>query len=266
MSIKQMIRVFEDKDLTPTRKLIMLSIADNANDSGIAFPSINTIKNRTNLSNGAVNDNLKWLIENKYLFRKHRSRKKGGRSSNKYLIYPMENIEFLDEDDYIIFEDLFTQIPADGLPTQIPADGQGVDTQIPADGQESEPSLISFNRHLPPKPPKKTNFENFIEKLLKYFESEKILTFRSKINKSSSKSIFRNSTDIEDCAIRFTEYVKRNKNMASRLDKFLLAYYENNISEIEHAQGGGSQAEPGSLEWERLQSLNRQEVVDAELL
>ena len=100
-----MTRVFDDETLTPTRKLIMLVIADSANDSGVAFPSINTIKKRTNLSNGAVNNNLKWLIKNGYLFSKNRSRKTGGRSSNKNLIYPAKNRQKLDEEDYEIFKE-----------------------------------------------------------------------------------------------------------------------------------------------------------------
>jgi len=140
-------KVFEDSTLRPTRKLVMLSIADNANDTGVAFPSINTIKNKTGLSTGAVNDNIKWLCGNGYLFKKNRSRKKGGRSSNKYLIYPLENKSILDEEDYLIFEDLYTQIPSDVVPPQIPSDVIGVDTQIPSDEQESEPSL-NYNHHL----------------------------------------------------------------------------------------------------------------------
>jgi hypothetical protein len=147
MSIKQMTRVFNDDTLKPTKKLIMLAISDSANDSGVAFPSWNTIAQKTGLSRQSLQDNLKQLVDDGYLFKKNRSRKKGGRSSNKYLIYPQENKGFLDEEDYLFFEDLYTQSQGDGLPPQSQGDGLGVDTQSQGDGLESEPSLISSNHH-----------------------------------------------------------------------------------------------------------------------
>ena len=137
-------KVFEDTTLSPTRKLIMLSMADNANDTGVCFPSLTSTQDKTGFSRQTVNDNIKWLVENGYLFKKNRSRKKGGRSSNKYLLYPTDNRDLLDEDDYLIFEDLYTQSQTDGLGIQSQTDGLGLDTQSQTDGLESEPSLKSL--------------------------------------------------------------------------------------------------------------------------
>lgn len=141
MSIKQMSIVFNDTTLKPTKKLIMLAIADNANDTGVAFPSWNTISQKTGLARQTLQDNLKQLANDGYIFKKNRSRKKGGRSSNKYIIYPYKNKHLLDEEDYLLFEDLYTQSQGDGLPTQSQGDGLGQGIQSQGDGLESEPSL-----------------------------------------------------------------------------------------------------------------------------
>lgn len=104
MSIKQMTAVF-NANIKPTKKLIMLSLADNANDSGICFPTIDNIVKKTSLSRQSVNDNLKALVEDGLLLKKHRNRKNGSRTSNKYLLFPKENFSKLDEEDYIAFKD-----------------------------------------------------------------------------------------------------------------------------------------------------------------
>lgn len=118
MSIKQMKYAFDCKDLNPTQKLIMLALADNANDNGVCFPSWNTIQQKTSLSRGALSSNLKKLSENGLLIQKHRNRKNGSRTSSKYLIFPKLNIEFLDEEEYLIFENKLTQSSADVLSEQ----------------------------------------------------------------------------------------------------------------------------------------------------
>ena len=138
-----MTKVFDDMSLKPTRKLIMLAIADNANDTGVAFPSWNTLVKKTGLSRQGLQDNLKALETDGYLFKKNRSRKKGGRSSNKYVIYPHQNKDILDEEDYLLFEDLYIQSQSDVLSSQSQSDVLGADSQSQSDVLESEPSLIS---------------------------------------------------------------------------------------------------------------------------
>ena len=102
-----MTKVFSDSTLKPTRKLIMLALADTSNDNGISFPNYQNIMEKTSLSRQSVNDNIKQLIKDGFLFKKNRNRRNGSRTSNKYLIYPNDNREFLDEEDYLFFEDLF---------------------------------------------------------------------------------------------------------------------------------------------------------------
>lgn len=109
MSIKQIQKVFTDTRLKGNEKLLMLAIADNANDSGVAFPSWNSLMTKTSMSKGSVS---KWLreLENKGLiFRVSRNRKNGSRTSNKYLIYPYDNKMLLDEEELDIFIEHFNQ-------------------------------------------------------------------------------------------------------------------------------------------------------------
>ncbi|MGB3750293.1 MAG: helix-turn-helix domain-containing protein [Arcobacteraceae bacterium] len=109
MSIKQMQAVFEDEDIKGNEKLLMLALADSSNDSGICFPNWNTLMKKTSMSKGSISKWLNILEEKKMLFRKSRNRKNGSRTSNKFLVYPHVNRDVLDEEDYLLFEDLYIQ-------------------------------------------------------------------------------------------------------------------------------------------------------------
>ena len=233
MSISQMTKVFKDKTLTPTRKLIMLSIADNANDTGVAFPSWNTIVDRTNLSRQAVQENLKWLSNNGYLFKKNRSRKKGGRSSNKYLIYPHENREFLDEEDYLLFEDLYTQSQSDVPCTQSQSGLLGSGTQSQSGLLESEPSLKELNRHLPLYPQK-------VQEWLDYKKARKEKLVQATIDR----------------------IVKQHNEdpylFAEKVDHSISNGYQGLFAPKNKSFINSREPQVGSLEWERQQMLKRE--------
>lgn len=49
--------------MSPTQKAVLISLADNASDEGVCWPSINTIGVRTCLSERAVRSSLRWLEE-----------------------------------------------------------------------------------------------------------------------------------------------------------------------------------------------------------
>ena len=157
MSIKQMTAVFNDNSIKGNEKLLMLALADNCNDSGVCFPSWNSIMKKTSMSRNSL---AKWLakLESKnILFRKQRSRKNGSKTSNKFLIYPHENREFLDEEDYVIFEDLYPTVPkgelgkceyhsTKSMTTTVPKGELGIVPTVPK-GELLEPSLI-INHHI----------------------------------------------------------------------------------------------------------------------
>lgn len=49
--------------MSPAQKAVLISLADNANDEGVCWPSIATIGDRTCLSERAVRNALRWLEE-----------------------------------------------------------------------------------------------------------------------------------------------------------------------------------------------------------
>ena len=83
------------------------------------------------------------------------------------------------------------------------------------------------------------NFENFVIFLKKEFATNRINTYSSKINKTeNTKKAFKSlleldaEIDLNLLSKNYVNYVKENKNMSSRLDKFLWAYAENNLDSL----------------------------------
>lgn len=181
MSIKFISKVFDDDSLKSSQKLVMLAIADNASDndgeSGTCFPSIKTLMRKCGLSNRAIINNIDKLTEIGCLKRAYRSRSKGGRSSNKYLMYPSITYENLNEENKFIFSESeecsyreerakmknvhiekSTQSEECSLNSKVKNIHKGceecsqcIDTQSEEYSQESEPSLSSNhkdNHHL----------------------------------------------------------------------------------------------------------------------
>lgn len=53
--------------MSPAQKAVLISLADNANDDGVCWPSVATIGSRTCLSERAVRNALRWLEESSLL-------------------------------------------------------------------------------------------------------------------------------------------------------------------------------------------------------
>jgi len=146
--------VFNCQDIKGNEKLLMLALADNCNDSGVAFPSWNELIRKTSMSRGSISKWIKTLEDKKLLFKKNRNRKNGSRTSSKYLIFPYENKEILDEDDYLIFEDLYTQSSEVELPPKVQKLNYPSSVVEPQNATQSseviplEPSLITSNHHI----------------------------------------------------------------------------------------------------------------------
>jgi len=141
--------VFDDTSIKGNEKLLMLSIADNCNDTGVAFPSWGEIMRKTSMSRGSISKWIKVLEKKRLLFRKERKRKNGSNTSNKYLIYPYKNKEVLDEEDYLLFEELFTssEVELPSSEVELPSS----EVELPNGGQSSEVELLepslTFNHH-----------------------------------------------------------------------------------------------------------------------
>lgn len=70
MSVRIMSLVFENQELSSTEKLIMLALADHANDEGKSvYPSQGRIARKTGLARPTVNKHIQTLIGNNYLWR-----------------------------------------------------------------------------------------------------------------------------------------------------------------------------------------------------
>ena len=67
MSVRIMSDVFESDSLGPTERLIMLALADHADDEGKCYPSIARLCRRTGLKERAVQNNIRSLAEQGYL-------------------------------------------------------------------------------------------------------------------------------------------------------------------------------------------------------
>jgi hypothetical protein len=67
VSIRLMSAVFESQTLGPTERLIMLALADHADDEGRCYPSIERLRQRTGLSERAVQTNIRNLVAQGYV-------------------------------------------------------------------------------------------------------------------------------------------------------------------------------------------------------
>ena len=146
MSIGFMDKVFKDISLDSTKKLIMLSLADNANDEGYCYPSQSTIVKKTSLSKPTVIKHLNELEFNEKILSKKRSSSNGGRNSTIYLLYPLENIQNLDEDLLKKFDIKSSQSKEALLPPQSKASLPEKVSQSKEALPKPSPSL--FNHHL----------------------------------------------------------------------------------------------------------------------
>jgi DNA-binding MarR family transcriptional regulator len=77
MSVTISSACWQIEGITPTQKLVLVALADQANDDGVCWPSIKTIQRRTCLTDRAVQKSIAGLIQAGYLVRDSRY----GRSS-----------------------------------------------------------------------------------------------------------------------------------------------------------------------------------------
>lgn len=177
MSIKLITKVFEDDGLNPTQTLIMVAMSDNANDDGVCYPKLETIMSKTKLKRTAVVNNLKILEEKNKLQKTFRAKKTGGRYSNIYLLYPLENYANLDDAFSKYFHNISdSQSSLDGTEfedSQSSLDGTERGSQSSLDGTEltiSEPSLKNEPSLKSVTPQEKV--ANFLLKKITEFNSE----------------------------------------------------------------------------------------------
>src|SRR5690606_9661885 len=63
MSTVIMSAVWPLQNMSPAQKAVLVSLADQANDEGVCWPSVGTLAKRTCLSERAVQGAIRWLQE-----------------------------------------------------------------------------------------------------------------------------------------------------------------------------------------------------------
>lgn len=82
-----MSQVWDLQTESHTQKLVLLALADNANDAGICWPSIATLARKTQMSEQGVRNQIKGLIAIGWVSVKARFDDAGDRASNLYDIH-----------------------------------------------------------------------------------------------------------------------------------------------------------------------------------
>ena len=88
MSIKLMTAVWERIDLTSTQKLVLLALADWANDDGLCWPSIDRVAVKSSLKRRAVQMTIRSLEESGFLRREELV----GRGNKYWVSIPVQNM------------------------------------------------------------------------------------------------------------------------------------------------------------------------------
>ena len=89
MSMRLMAQAMSIKVGNPLRKLVLIKLADNANDDGICFPSYQYIADVCEISKASARTHIDALIEMGFISKKARKNKDGS-SSNLYILH-LEN-------------------------------------------------------------------------------------------------------------------------------------------------------------------------------
>ncbi|MCL7772582.1 helix-turn-helix domain-containing protein, partial [Pasteurella multocida] len=130
MSMRLMAQAMSIKVGNPLRKLVLIKLADNANDDGVCFPSYQYIADVCEISKASARNHIDALIEMGLVSKKARKNKDGS-SSNLYFLH------------------LDKGMPADS--TGMPADSTG---GMLRDSTITSHSLEPVNESNTPLPPK----------------------------------------------------------------------------------------------------------------
>lgn len=195
-----MSKVFKCQQVKGNEKFLLLALADNASDNegeyGTCFPSIRTLTEKTGLSNRAVINNLEKLIDKGLLLRQYRSRKSGGRTSNKYLIFPSETYDLLSDKNKAGFTQseesspLKTETQSEECSHQEPTQSEECSHLINHHSKSIKPSPIDINKELTMDDKPESVDVNIWYSFLKHRKSKK-----SKLTELAMKGIIRESAN-----------------------------------------------------------------------
>jgi hypothetical protein len=186
MSMLLMVKAMQSKVGNPLRKLVLLKLADNANDQGECWPSYQYIADQCEMSKRSVMVHIEALIASGFLRKEHRI---GGEKINKSNLYTL-------------------RIPSDGVVQEIhyPSAGDALGGSAGAAPRTSH-SLEPVIEPLPDL--KKSVSDGFLESLFEKFWNH----YTTKQGKQKAK-------------IKFKQFLKGKKEGQARFwMNLMLAYY-----------------------------------------
>ena len=86
MSMRLMVQAMNCEVGNPARKLVLLKLADNANDDGICFPSYQYIADKCEMTRRSAISHIEYLIKMGLVSKKERKNKDGS-ISNLYFLH-----------------------------------------------------------------------------------------------------------------------------------------------------------------------------------
>ena len=92
MSMRLMVQAMNCEVGNPARKLVLLKLADNANDDGVCFPSYQYIADKCEMSKRSAISHIDDLIKMGFITKKARKNKDGS-STNLYLLHLVNGSE-----------------------------------------------------------------------------------------------------------------------------------------------------------------------------
>lgn len=129
-----------DLELPPTPKLVLLVLADHADDKGFCFPSTATIARRASVSERTLSRVLAKLEEQGYLARSRRHLANGNRTSDGYLLTPDQATDWQVDQPPSVHDQPPTVAATGEPPVEPPVTTQGRTTR-----QTQMPSGLRWN-------------------------------------------------------------------------------------------------------------------------
>lgn len=95
MSMLLMVAAMKSKIGNPIRKLVLIKLADNANDEGVCWPSYRHIADHCEIDRKTAMRHIQWLEDNKFLSKTYRKDDERGNKSNVYRVDIASGIEHI---------------------------------------------------------------------------------------------------------------------------------------------------------------------------
>lgn len=98
MSFKMVAQAFDMRVGNPLRKMVLIKLADQANDDGYCWPSYDSLAHACEISKRSVIDHIKWLEEKSFLrIEKRYNKAKQKNKTNRYHLTLDKAVQFVDK-------------------------------------------------------------------------------------------------------------------------------------------------------------------------